>query len=189
MLLTKLKLATTVVLLMVALGAGGTAGVLAYLAGAGEPTETPQTTAAKTEKDKPETPQRKKQHQPQPENKAPAPTKTDEGDRIRPGDFLNIRVGNALRGNPIGSVFQVEASGKVALGPGYGRVNIKGLTLEEAEAKILEHLAKIFKEPGDVLVPRPIPTDPALERRVRELENEVRALRSVVEELRKKGRQ
>lgn len=112
-------------------------------------------------------------------------------DRIRPGDLLNISVSPNLRNAPINGLFQVEPSGKVPLGSLYGRVEIKGLTLEEAEGKLQKRLARFIKDPS-VLITRPISkpggTDPELERRVQQLEKEVRALRSAVEELRKKPR-
>jgi hypothetical protein len=86
----------------------------------------------------------------------------------------------------------VEKSGKVSLGPNYGRVELKGLTLEEAEDAIRKHL-RAFKNLG-VAVTRPAPppggegTYRDLEGRVQQLEKDVRALRVIVEELRKKSR-
>jgi RNA polymerase sigma factor (sigma-70 family) len=106
-------------------------------------------------------------------------------DRIRPGDLLNIQVS----GVPINGVFRVEPGGKVALGPLYGRVDIKGLTLEEAEKAIRRCLTDDPKSLA-VQVTRPLAgsADADLEHRVRQLEKEVRTLRSLVEELQKKAR-
>jgi protein involved in polysaccharide export with SLBB domain len=70
----------------------------------------------------------------------------DQSDRIRAGDRLRIAVSKALPNEPIRGVFQVEASGKVALGPAYGRVSVKDLTLEAAEAAIRAHLGRFLKE-------------------------------------------
>jgi RNA polymerase sigma factor (sigma-70 family) len=187
MLVSKLKSAVVVLAVTVLVGAGGAAGVLAYLTGAETPKAAPQTAEPKRRPEKPETSQRKRQTQPVPENKAPAVAEADKEDRIRPGDLLTIRVQNPVALNPIQT--QVEASGKIALGPGLGRVYIKGLTLEEAEQVIQNHLAGMVNpETGAVLVTRPIPDNPALERRVQQLESEVRALRSLVGELQKKTR-
>jgi RNA polymerase sigma factor (sigma-70 family) len=190
MVLNKLKIATAVLLTTVLLAVGGTAGILAYQDKAEKSQTRQQPAAPKSEKERTETPPRKGPAQPGSEKKAHASEDADKEDRIRPGDLLRIRteITRTLPDNPINSVYQVEASGKVALGPGYGRVIIKGLTLEEAEEVIYKHLAKMIKDPGGVLVTRPIPDNPALERRIRELENEVRELRSVVDALRKKTR-
>ncbi len=67
--------------------------------------------------------------------------------RIRAGDRLFLQVNTTLPGNPINGVYRVEPSGKVPLGPGYGRVQVSGLTPEQAEVKVREHLATIIKDP------------------------------------------
>ena len=105
-------------------------------------------------------------------------------DRVRPGDLLNIQVSGA----PINGVFRVEPGGKVALGPLYGRVDIKGLTLQEAEEVIRTRLPG--GKPLAVQVTRPLAggADAELEQRVRQLEREVRILRSLIEEVQKKAR-
>lgn len=187
MFLSNLKIATAVLLVTVVLAVDGTTGILSYLSGADKPEAEKEPTAPERDKQRPGTPQRKSQAQPGPEKKTPAPEEADKEDRIRPGELLNIRVFGTVKVDEIQGVHQIEPSGKVALGLGYGRVNIKGLTLEEAEETICKHLAKLIRNPG-ALVTRPIPENPALERRVRELENEVRDLRSLVDELRKKMR-
>jgi uncharacterized protein YceH (UPF0502 family) len=85
----------------------------------------------------------------------------------------------------------MRSSGKVALGPGYGRVFVADMTPEEAEAAIKKSLAAFIKKP-EVSVSRRAPTpitegvNPELERRVQQLEREVRALRSALDELQKK---
>jgi hypothetical protein len=127
--------------------------------------------------------------------KEPAAAGADKDDRIRTGDRLRIHATNTLPDAPIEGVFRVEPSGKLALGPHYGRVQLKDLTLEEAEVAIRQQLSKILRNVG-VSVTRydPLPRgrdldrEEALERRVRELEKELRALRDVVEQLRKKTR-
>ena len=44
--------------------------------------------------------------------------------------------------------YTVEPGGTVPLGPAYGRVNIKGLTLEEAEAAVAKHLRETLQQPN-----------------------------------------
>jgi HEAT repeat protein/protein involved in polysaccharide export with SLBB domain len=62
---------------------------------------------------------------------------------IRPLHLLKIRV---LGGDPtqqLGEDYLVEPGGKVSLGPAYGRVVVAGLTLEEAQMAIENHLKKL----------------------------------------------
>jgi hypothetical protein len=114
----------------------------------------------------------------------------DQEDRIRPGDVLQIRVTTSVPGggSPIDGIFRVEAAGTVPFGPPYGRVQVKGQTVVEAEATIRAYLATKLRDP-EVLVTRgdPPPDERlrALERRVRQLEEEVRILRTTVDELQK----
>jgi RNA polymerase sigma factor (sigma-70 family) len=109
-------------------------------------------------------------------------------DRIQAGDRLRIQATNTLPDQSINGVFRVEPSGKVALGVTYGRVHVKGQTLEEAEVTVRDHLRKMLKS-TDVAVTRydPLAEEQVLdlERRVRQLEEEVKRLRAIVE---KKGR-
>ena len=136
----------------------------------------------------------------QPDPKRTDPTTKDRGakpidptakdtqpneDRIKPGDRLTIRVRNGIPDEPIDGPFEVEASGKIPLGPIYGRIKISGLTLEEAEGVILKHLQKDLRQPRVSVTRYNPPEDRVLELRVQQLEKEVRDLRSLVEELRK----
>jgi RNA polymerase sigma factor (sigma-70 family) len=108
-------------------------------------------------------------------------------DQIKPAERLTIRVRNVLPDEPINGEFDVEASGKVALGLTYGRVKVDGLTLEEAEMAITEHLKnKSIRAPLVSVVRYSPPEGRLLELRVRQLELEVKELRLLVEELRKK---
>jgi hypothetical protein len=94
-----------------------------------------------------------------------------------------------LPDQPILGVYRVEASGKIPLGYSYGRVQVKGMTLEEAERAVREHLAAFIKNPQVSLTqydPLILGGDSELERRVQHLEKEVRQLRAAVEGLRKK---
>jgi protein involved in polysaccharide export with SLBB domain len=120
-----------------------------------------------------------------------------KADRIQPGDRLFIHVANTLPGYPIHAVYRVEPSGKVALGPVYGRVAVAGGSLEDAEAKIQAHLGEIFRNPyASVTRYDPVANggggpDPvlALERRVQQLEEELRELRAALDALRKPKRE
>jgi hypothetical protein len=180
MLLRKLRIATALLLVSAALGAGLAAGVLNARAPAEEPGSVAPVAAPEDDG---------KAARP-PQQKVPAPAAPARQDRIRPGDILNIQVGGSLPNAPIHGAFQVEPSGKVALGSPFGRVEITGLTLEEAEAAINKHLSSFLRSPA-ASVTRPVPEAPnrELDRRVRQLEKEVRELRSLVEELRKKHRE
>jgi beta-lactamase regulating signal transducer with metallopeptidase domain/protein involved in polysaccharide export with SLBB domain len=67
--------------------------------------------------------------------------------RIEPMDLLTIRVLGAMLDAPVDGVYLVEPSGQVTLGPGYGRVDVKGLTIEEAENAIHKKLEETLKKP------------------------------------------
>ena len=123
---------------------------------------------------------------------APAPSKAERvPDLIKPGDRLFIHVTNTLPDLPIRGVFRVEPSGKVALGAAYQRVVLAGMTLEGAEGEIRKVMATFVREPS-VMVIRHDPigqtqeSEPALERRLRQVEEQVRALQAEVEKLRRK---
>jgi RNA polymerase sigma factor (sigma-70 family) len=110
------------------------------------------------------TPTEKPKDKKQAEAAKPSPTKPgkieqeDTGeakpaeDRIQPGRFLLIRVKDALPDAPIDGIFEVEPSGKVPLGPEYGRVNLNGLTYEEGEAALKKHLEKLLKPGFKVMI-------------------------------------
>lgn len=67
---------------------------------------------------------------------------------ISPGDVVRITVSNAFADAPIVDDFVVEPSGTVALGPQYGRTQIAGLTLEDAERAVTRQLkAANVKDP------------------------------------------
>lgn len=126
--------------------------------------------------------------------KEPAPkgaenSKGAEKDVIKPGDRLQIQADGTLPDRPIKGVFRVEPGGTIALGVGYGRIEVKGLTPEEAEANVRKILRAILKDP-EVSITRYDPvTDirvEALEGRIRQLEEEVRNLRATVKGLQKR---
>jgi len=67
--------------------------------------------------------------------------------KIKPGDAVMIAVLGTLPDAPIQDLYRVEPSGRVPLGPHYGRVAIAGLTYEKAEQAITRHLAEILQNP------------------------------------------
>ena len=117
------------------------------------------------------------------------------GEKIKPGDRLRFRARNVFDSEPLDGVYLVEPAGTVALPPVYGpRVKVAGLTLEEAEAVVLEQLKVKLRDPMlRVTVYDPVAYDPVadsrslpLETRVRLLEEQVRDLKAAVEELKRK---
>ena len=69
------------------------------------------------------------------------------GVRIRENDVLNINVVPTIPNFPISGNFTVSNLGLVRLGVRYGSVMVRGMTLEEAEAAITEHLSNILNNP------------------------------------------
>jgi len=112
-------------------------------------------------------------------------------DKIRLGDRLYIHVAGTLPELPIEGLFQVERSGKVALGPIYGRLVVSGSTIEEAEQRIKDHLKQYLRDPAVMVTGYdPVihgqgaaPREQALERRVKQLEEEVGKLKAKLAEL------
>jgi serine/threonine protein kinase/protein involved in polysaccharide export with SLBB domain/WD40 repeat protein len=67
---------------------------------------------------------------------------------IAPLDVLEINVPGAPQDQPIDGAFLVEPDdGTVSFGPVYGRVQLKGLTLEEAQRAIEKKLQAVLKDP------------------------------------------
>ena len=67
--------------------------------------------------------------------------------RIQPLDLLMIRVLGTMLDQPIDGLYLVEPDGQVTLGPAYGRVHLKGLTVEEAEPVIERKLQETLNKP------------------------------------------
>jgi len=67
--------------------------------------------------------------------------------RIEVFDALQIRVVGTLLDQPIDDVYLVEGEGNVSLGPAYGTVRVAGLTIEEAERIVKDHLGLVLAEP------------------------------------------
>ncbi len=66
---------------------------------------------------------------------------------IKPGMLLSINVRGTLMDQPIEDTYTVEATGTVALGPAYGRVQVNGLSLEAAEKAVQKKLEEILRKP------------------------------------------
>ncbi|MFV1981186.1 MAG: polysaccharide biosynthesis/export family protein, partial [Rhodothermia bacterium] len=66
---------------------------------------------------------------------------------IEPLDTLAIRVENTLLVAPIMAAFPVDPDGRVDLGPAYGKVAVKGMTVDEAKTAILSFLKQTLKNP------------------------------------------
>src|SRR5262249_37461420 len=60
---------------------------------------------------------------------------------------LHVAVSNAFADQPIGDDYLVEPGGTIALGPSYGRANVTGMTLDEADRAVAKHLAEIIDHP------------------------------------------
>ncbi len=67
--------------------------------------------------------------------------------QIEPFDGLLIRVAGTYADQPIADAFAVDPEGKVDLGPSYGRVSVVGLTVDEAQDAIREHLSQVLEAP------------------------------------------
>jgi hypothetical protein len=186
MLLSKLK---TIVAVVVLMAAGLGIGAWVYAVQTGEPA----TAQAKGKPEKETNVKNKELGQ-----TVPIPTKkpsgvSDDKDFIQPGDRLFVRVPGAPPEDPITGVLRVEPGGTIPLGPAYGRVQVKGLTLELAEIAIRKHIIEKGLINPAVMVTRYDPLagagagpDAAVERRFLRLEEEVRELRVAVEKLHKK---
>ena len=171
MFLTKLKMVTALLLLVV-LGLVAAGAGLHSFSGVPEGAQNPAApTGEKTGKSDKE------------DQRAVAPPKEEaKEDLIRPGDRLHIEALWVLPQQEIYGTYRVEPKGTVPLGVAYGRVQIKGQTLEEAEVTIRAHLRKLSKE-AEVAVTRYDPlTDEryTLQERISQLEREVKSLRSGV---------
>jgi tetratricopeptide (TPR) repeat protein/protein involved in polysaccharide export with SLBB domain len=67
--------------------------------------------------------------------------------RIRPGDPLQIEAVGVLPNEPINAGYRIDANGQIQFGKTYGSVSVKGLTNEEAENAVTEHLKELFVRP------------------------------------------
>ncbi len=66
---------------------------------------------------------------------------------LRVMDTLSIQVRGALPEAPISGIYAVDPGGTINLGPPYGSLKISGLTLEQAQAAIDQHLRTYLQNP------------------------------------------
>ncbi len=71
--------------------------------------------------------------------------------RIEPLDVLTVQATQTFPDQPIAGAYAVGPDGTVALGFSYGAVRVAGLTLEEAQKAILQHLSQRLKNPQVVV--------------------------------------
>ena len=67
--------------------------------------------------------------------------------RLRTLDTLVVSARGALPDAPIDGAFPVEPGGTINFGRPYGRVNVRGKTIDEAKLVIEKHLAEHLKDP------------------------------------------
>jgi protein involved in polysaccharide export with SLBB domain len=81
-------------------------------------------------------------------NPSPSPSLRGRGTRephtLAAGDVVLLRVVGALSDAPLDDELTIEPAGAIPLGPAYGRVDVAGLTLLEAESAIKKHLQTIL---------------------------------------------
>lgn len=66
---------------------------------------------------------------------------------LQPSDYVQIVVPGAPIDQPIAGAFQIDAQGMVNLGAAYDSVKIGGLTADEAEEAVAQHLARTLGNP------------------------------------------
>jgi polysaccharide biosynthesis/export protein len=65
---------------------------------------------------------------------------------IKPLDALYIQASETLPDLPISGAYGIEPDGMINLGLAYGTVRVAGMTLEEAQTAVQEHLSKTLKK-------------------------------------------
>jgi RNA polymerase sigma factor (sigma-70 family) len=75
------------------------------------------------------------------------PKEIGSASELRPGSRIGIQARGVDPESPLDGVFVVEPMGTVALGVTYGRVSIEGLSVLDAEQKILKHLKQDWQNP------------------------------------------
>jgi polysaccharide biosynthesis/export protein len=67
--------------------------------------------------------------------------------RLRTLDVVSLQVQGTPSDMPIAGSFPIEPGGVLRLGAQYGAVRVAGLTIEEAEVAVREHLRRFLQEP------------------------------------------
>ena len=70
---------------------------------------------------------------------------------LRTLDVLNIQVDGAMPDSPINAAYPIEPGGVVNLGSPYGTVRVVGMTAEDAQDVITEHLSEYLNDPEAVV--------------------------------------
>jgi polysaccharide export outer membrane protein len=66
--------------------------------------------------------------------------------QLRSLDLLRIRAEGALPDSPIAGFYPIDLGGTVNLGPPYGQVRVEGMTVEQAQAAVEQHLRQFLKQ-------------------------------------------
>ena len=67
--------------------------------------------------------------------------------RTEAHDALMISVVGTLLDQPINDFYRIDGEGNVDLGPAYGKLRLAGMTIEETQRAITEHLSQILRAP------------------------------------------
>ena len=66
---------------------------------------------------------------------------------LRTGDVLSLKAQGTLPDAPVDGPYAIEPGGNVNLGVPYGSVKVTGLTVDDAQKKIVTHLKKFLQTP------------------------------------------
>lgn len=66
---------------------------------------------------------------------------------VQPLDGLFVSATNTLKEGDINGIYIIDPDGTINLGPGYGRVAVSGMTIEEAQKAVQDYLGTILKAP------------------------------------------
>ena len=69
---------------------------------------------------------------------------TPDEHRLKAGDMVKVAVAGVIPEQPINDAYAIEPQGTLALGPTYGRVNVAGMTVLQAEEAVKTHLEAIL---------------------------------------------
>jgi polysaccharide export outer membrane protein len=67
--------------------------------------------------------------------------------RVEPLEILMVQVTETLPNQPINGPFVISPEGTVNLGFGYGTVRVQGLTVEQIQSSIRQHLSNVLRNP------------------------------------------